>query len=304
LTSDRLVAKRRCMVSNRLLMASLCCISLCSCGKSPQSQTEIEKRLQDEAAKTETENRIQEQAAKIVAERERLAELQQEQREKVAADLASRTDTREAARAANLERAAAEQARREGITSELATFVDTLWIEVMRGNQTEALRMNGQPVRSDSVIVSPAGYSVKYTKHDGDYFWFTYDEDAFTLTLKKPAAGYASLEMRAKQPLADGFKVGQPLAGVPSRGFSAGGSISSGGLLVVNATYGADQTQRDVKDLVKSKIQNGRLDFRAHNGELGGDPIFGKVKTFYIKYVSNGRVLEKSFREGEHVSLP
>jgi molecular chaperone GrpE (heat shock protein) len=135
LTSNGLAAKRRCMVSNRLLMASLCCISLCSCSKSPQSQTEIEKRLQDEAVKTETENRIQEQAAKIAAERERLAELQQEQREKVAADLASRTDTRETRRVANLERAAAEQARREGITAELKAFIDALWIQVMAGQR-------------------------------------------------------------------------------------------------------------------------------------------------------------------------
>src|SRR5437867_12114256 len=94
----------------------VCCISLWSCSKqspppaSPQNTS------------TDMEARIQEQAAKIAAERERLAELQQEQREKVAADLASRTDTKEAQRAAQLEHAAAEQARREGIVAELKTF--------------------------------------------------------------------------------------------------------------------------------------------------------------------------------------
>jgi hypothetical protein len=182
--------------------------------------------------------------------------------------------------------------------------MDTLWITVMQGSATEALRINGQSARPGSVIVSPAGYSVRYTGHDGDYFSFTYDEDAFTLTFKKPYAGLSLITMRAKQPLADGFKVGQPLPGVPSDSFSAGRPTSSRGLLVLNATYGADQTQREVKDLVKSKIQNGRLNFRASNTELGGDPIFGRVKTFYIKYISNGRMVEKSFREGEHVSLP
>jgi hypothetical protein len=250
------------------------------------------------------ERRIREEAAKIAAERERLAELQQEQREKVAADLASRTDTREASRAANLERAAAEQARRQGITSELATFIDALWIQVMQGGETEALRMNSQPVKPGSVIVSPAGYSVTYTKHDGDYFWFTYDEDAFALTFQKPYGGLSVIKTKAKQPLAEGFEVGQPLPEAPSEGVSVGRSTVTRGLLVLQATYGAEQTQRDVKDLVKAKIQNGRLDFRASNSELGGDPIFGKVKTFYIKLVSNGRVMEKSFREGEHVSLP
>ncbi len=79
---------------------------------------------------------------------------------------------------------------------------------------------------------------------------------------------------------------------------------ASRGLLVLKATYGAGQTQRDVKDLVKTKIQNGRLDFSADSGQLGGDPIFGQSKTFYIKYAAGGRVVEKSFREGERVSLP
>jgi hypothetical protein len=62
----------------------------------------------------------------------------------------------------------------------------------------------------------------------------------------------------------------------------------------LKATYGAGSTQRDVKDLVKSKVQNGRLNFSAHSGELGGDPIFGQVKTFYIKYIFGGRVQEKA----------
>ena len=79
---------------------------------------------------------------------------------------------------------------------------------------------------------------------------------------------------------------------------------SASGLVVLKATYGADETQRDVKDLVKSKVQNGRLDFNVNSGQLGGDPIFGKAKMFYIKYSSNGKVVEKSFKEGENVSLP
>jgi len=250
------------------------------------------------------EARIQEQAAKIAAERERLAELQQEQREKVAADLASRTDTKEAQRAAQLEHAAAEQARREGIVAELKTFVDSIWVERSQLNENITLRMNGQPVKPGSVLVSPAGYSVKYLKEDGDYFWFGYDEDAFSLMLKKTAGGLSIAETKAKQPLADGFQVDQKLPETPTGAPVANTLASSRGLLVLKATYGAGQTQRDVKDLVKTKIQNGRLDFRAHSGQLGGDPVFGQVKTFYIKYVADGRVVEKSFREGEHVSLP
>ena len=69
----------------------------------------------------------------------------------------------------------------------------------------------------------------------------------------------------------------------------------SRGLTVLRATYGAGQTQRDVKDIVKSKIQNGRLDFRAHSGALGGDPVFGQVKTFYIKYIAGGESQKEAF---------
>src|SRR5437762_11625559 len=128
------------MLKTAQLFASLLLfISLCSCNKPP--------------SETEKDERIQEEAAKIAAERERLAELQQEQREKVAADLASRTDTREAQRAANLEHAAAEQARREGIVGELKTFVDSTWVERSRINETQILRMNGQSVKPGSVLV-------------------------------------------------------------------------------------------------------------------------------------------------------
>jgi hypothetical protein len=90
----------------------------------------------------------------------------------------------------------------------------------------------------------------------------------------------------------------------PPSGESSSTRAASSGLLILKATYGAGETQHDVKDLVESKIQNGRLDFQAQSNELGGDPIFGQVKTFYIKYDAGGGVIEKSFKEGEHVSLP
>src|SRR5258708_5596280 len=106
------------MLKTAQLFASLLLlVSLCSCNKSPSEA--IRKRDQLEA-------KAQEEAAKIAEEREHVKELEQEQREKVAKDLASRTDTREAARAAVLEQAAAEQARREGIIAELKDFIDGL----------------------------------------------------------------------------------------------------------------------------------------------------------------------------------
>jgi hypothetical protein len=52
---------------------------------------------------------------------------------------------------------------------------------------------------------------VTYAKKEGDYFWFTYDEDAFTLKLRKPVGGLSVVEMTPKKALADGFQVGQTL---------------------------------------------------------------------------------------------
>jgi hypothetical protein len=292
----------------QLFASLLLLVSLCSCNKSPSEAartTPTPERPVDIIRKTDKLNaKAQEEAAKIAEEREHLAELQQEQREKVAGDFSARRERQEALRAANMERAAAEQARRDGVAAEVTAFVDDLQIERGVLNDIRILRANGRPIKPGSMFASPSGYSVTFTKEDGDYFWFVHDEPAFSLTLQKPAVGLSIAERKRKLPLADGWKIDQNLPDVSSDVSGATSSSFTRGLLVLKATYGAEQMQRDVKDLVKSKIQNGRLDFTAHSGELGGDPIFGKSKTFYIKYISNGRTVEKSFREGEHVSLP
>jgi hypothetical protein len=59
----------------QIVVALLTCVLLSNCNK-------------------RTEDRVQEETAKIAAERERLADLQQEQHEKVGADLSSWADTR------------------------------------------------------------------------------------------------------------------------------------------------------------------------------------------------------------------
>jgi serine/threonine protein kinase len=73
---------------------------------------------------------------------------------------------------------------------------------------------------------------------------------------------------------------------------------------VVKATYGAAHTHRNVTDIVRRKVKNGRLNFRADSGELGGDPIFGKVKTFTILYVRGGERFTRKYSEGRQVKLP
>jgi uncharacterized surface protein with fasciclin (FAS1) repeats len=275
-------------------------IGLTGCGRAP-TQAEIEKKAAELIAEGHRKEELAAQEAiKIAEERERLASIQQEQREKVAADILSRTEQRETQRAGNAERAAAEQARREAVTGEIKTFLDNLWTESSQLNDNVIVKFNGQTAKEGMELVSPAGYSVKYLKRDGDYLVFVHDEDAFNLTLRKSVGGLAFAQVTHKQPIAPGFAVGQLLGN-----FSLGDAPAvNAGLTIMKATYGADQEQRDVKDLVKGKLTNGGLSFRANSSEFGGDPAFGKMKTFYIKYLYQGRLMEKSFQEGSQVSIP
>lgn len=75
-------------------------------------------------------------------------------------------------------------------------------------------------------------------------------------------------------------------------------------LKVLSATYGAEDTRKDVTSIVASKITDGRLEFSVSNGELGGDPIFGKAKELRLKVQINGQEQEIICREGERVSIP
>jgi hypothetical protein len=75
-------------------------------------------------------------------------------------------------------------------------------------------------------------------------------------------------------------------------------------LCILNATYGADSSFNDVTSFVQSKLSDGGLHFRVNSKVLGGDPIFGKVKTLNIQYSLNGHKISKSFCEGDQVSLP
>lgn len=79
---------------------------------------------------------------------------------------------------------------------------------------------------------------------------------------------------------------------------------SSRGFKLLAATYGAESEQQDVTAIVANKISQGRLSLSASNNELGGDPAPGKTKQLQLKLLIDGREVERSFREGETVSLP
>lgn len=74
-------------------------------------------------------------------------------------------------------------------------------------------------------------------------------------------------------------------------------------LTILSATYGAEGKVFDVKDILQSLVQDGRLETLATN-DLAGDPIYGVVKTLLVNYEFENVVIEKSFIEGQEVRLP
>ena len=78
----------------------------------------------------------------------------------------------------------------------------------------------------------------------------------------------------------------------------------AGELKILRATYGAGSVERDVTSIVQEHVKNGQLSIRAQSNVLGGDPIFGKVKTLTINYSSNKREFTIHVKEGQTVSLP
>ena len=248
-----------------------------------------QKELAEEKAEIEV--------LRIAEEKALLEEIAEAKREEIAADLASREAKREADRLVRLELAATEKARRLTVIAEAKNFVDSINFSLTGVGDTLRVSINGEPSPDGKVIVSPSGYSVKYLGKEGDYFKFQYADDALEVNLKRTLRGLTLADVIQKKPLAEG---------IPSESFAnkIPGSSYSRGFAILKATYGALSTHKDVKELVKGKINNGKLNLYAGSGGLGGDPIFGEVKEFRIKYLHNGRIKEKVYREGERVSLP
>ncbi len=297
-----------------LALASI--LLLVACSKTDQTddqkkadeQKQIDQLAEAKAAQIEADRQAKEEAAK--AEERRIAEAQAQQEldgqtetEKVAADLEQRKALLAGKRAEQLEIAATEKARRENIAAEVKDYTDSLnigriWSGGDKSNVT--IYIGNEVAKKGAVFVSPGGLSLTYMGTDGDYFLFEYSDDDFSVSLKRTSGDPSLATIKNRTPLAEGITDADLKASIPMEDAPVG----SDGLFILKATFGALNTQRDVKDLVKAKISDGRLDFSANSGDLGGDPIFGQVKTFYIKYLYQGRIIEKSYREGERVELP
>lgn len=79
---------------------------------------------------------------------------------------------------------------------------------------------------------------------------------------------------------------------------------AASGLDIIEATYGANTTFRDVRSYVVSKIVNDTVNMQVSNSTLGGDPVFGAVKYLYIKYQNQSGTYGANLREGTTLRIP
>ena len=280
-----------------LIIACVTLAVLTACDRGP-SQEEIkaaaaelfaEQQKKEEAAAIE--------AARIAEEQVTLDQLADEKRQQIAEELSTRDGAVAAQRQAKLELAAAEMARREAIVAEVKGFVDSLEIRKSQLNEVTKTFINEEAAESGLVLVSPSGHSLRYVGAEGDYYVFSYDDEYMTVALKRTIRGLAFPKVDQKQPLAEGMPATEGTFTLPS-------APTAGRLIIMEATYGAGSTQRDVKELLKSKIVNGKLSTRADSGEMGGDPTPGQVKELCVKYIGPRGMKQVSFPEGDSVELP
>ena len=69
-------------------------------------------------------------------------------------------------------------------------------------------------------------------------------------------------------------------------------------------SYGTTDRFTDVRELLQSRVQNDRLDFKVTNASMGGDPAKSKKKTLLLNYGWDGRTYEVTAAENQQVSIP
>jgi hypothetical protein len=81
---------------------------------------------------------------------------------------------------------------------------------------------------------------------------------------------------------------------------------SGSDLLIISARYGAGDNWADIRDLLRARIQSGKLNIDVTNESLlgGADPIFGVGKSAEVKYSYGGRTKSVTIPENQVLSLP
>jgi hypothetical protein len=270
-------------------------------------------RRTDEERRTE----IQEAAEKLVAERALLDEKLAERRAATAADLQARAQARTASREELIELAATEQSRREMVAIDIRDTIDRIVVGAeMSSNNGAKYIIDNQVRKNGDTLQSASGYHYTFEGKTGDMFVFTHTDDGFTAKFQKAKNGPCIVTVIEMRPLAEGIPAqtlnltGEPSQSVESRDHSQSLDDhprtigpSRNRIVVLSARYKGNRVEKDVKPLIKKYLQQGRS-FNASNGDMGGDPEFGVVKTLYITFTYNGRRYERSYREGEQVTFP
>jgi len=76
-------------------------------------------------------------------------------------------------------------------------------------------------------------------------------------------------------------------------------------LTIIKATYGEGRHRRDVTEILRSLIREGRLELPVNNNSMGGDPAHGAHKTLWVSYSVGGRdSQEVRVDEGNRIILP
>lgn len=90
----------------------------------------------------------------------------------------------------------------------------------------------------------------------------------------------------------------------PTRDTSITKPSSAEELIICSAMYGAEGKTRDVTEILRSRIQEGKLELFVSNDNLGGDPVPGVVKKLQVVYSYVGQEHSITVDERETLSLP
>lgn len=81
-------------------------------------------------------------------------------------------------------------------------------------------------------------------------------------------------------------------------------SGAASNLVIIEASYGNEETFNDVSSYVEENIIDDTVDMRVGNYTLGGDPLSGVVKSLYIRYQNSTGEYEATIQEGDNLKIP
>ncbi len=294
-------------ISRLLLAASLILLMGCENAKKEQfSSEDIERMAEEKAALLIAEDAVRKEETaleveRIAAEKARLNALLEEKRAKIAAEIAEREARRAAVEAEHAEKKALADAQRQSIIENIRDFIDRIYIREFSINGQNSFKFNEQSVKPGMMLTTDGGLHIKYMKFDSPYYHFVYESAEFTVIAQRTANNVCYLEVKS----ATGESLNAKVSDVPTAPrTSLHPMVIDAGFVILSAEYGAESTWSDVKEFLRSHARNGRINISADSSTLGGDPIFGEVKTLKVKYIYNRRVYERAWQENETVNLP